>query len=183
MKKLIAALVLAGIAAGCATSPSPSLYTVDMTPSAEAGSNVNIVIARLRVAESLHNKRILIKKSPTEIEYYAMAQWAASLDEILQEKLAAEFGPMDPKRPTYVLSGNLQAFEQVDMPSANEARVKLALEARAEGESQYSTPLIDKVYEVSLTLDGETPKDVVTALSRCLERIARDIVADIAALQ
>lgn len=183
MKNTMTFLGIALLVAGCATSPSPNLYTVNMEPSAESGSPVNIAIARLRVAESLHNKRILIKKSPTEIEYYATAQWAASLDEILQEKLAAEFGPMDTDRPTYALSGTLQAFEQVDRPDGAEAHVKLKLEVREAGESQYSTPLIAKVYDVYLPVDGDTAGDVVKTLSACLEEVARAIVSDIAALQ
>jgi len=183
MKRLIAIIALAGLAAGCATSPIPSLYTLNMSPSANAGSPVNIAVTRLRVAESLHNKRILIKKSPTEIEYYAMAQWAASLDEILREKLAVEFGPVDPARETFVISGMLQAFEQVDMPSGDTARVKMDLQVRREGESQYSTPEIAKVYEVERPVSGTSAAGVVEALSACLEVLARDIVADIAALQ
>jgi ABC-type uncharacterized transport system auxiliary subunit len=183
MKNLITFVLLAGLVAGCATSASPSLFTLNMTPSTAAGSPLNISVGRLRIAESLHNKRILIKKSPTEIEYYATAQWAANLDELLREKLAAEFGPIDTARDTYVLSGTLQAFEQIDMVSGNQAHVKLALEVRKEGVSQYSTPVIAKTYDVSLLLTDQSAGGVVEALSTCLETAARDIVADIAALQ
>ncbi len=183
MKKLITIVLLAGLAAGCATSPSSNLFTLDMAPSEAAGSPVNIAVGRLRIAESLHNKRILIKKSPTEIEYYAAAQWAASLDELLREKLASEFGPVDTARQTYVLSGALQAFEQVDMESGNVAHVKLALEIRKQDVSQYATPEIAKTYEVTLLVKGGSAGSVVKALSTCLETAARDIVADIAALQ
>lgn len=183
MKKFLTLVVMAGLVAGCATSPAPSLYTVNMTPSPTAGSPVNIAIVRLRIAESLHNKRILIKKSPTEIEYFVMAQWAASLDEILREKLAAEFGPIDPERPTFAISGALQAFEQIDMPSGNEAHVKLDLEVRRDGESQYAPPVIARVYEVSLPVAADSAGGVVESLSACLESVARDIVSDIAKLQ
>ncbi len=184
MKKLLTVLALLGLMAGCATSsPTPRLFTVDMSPSAEAGSPVNIRISRLRVAEPLQSKRILIKKSATEIEYYATAQWAANLDEVLREKMAAEFGPTDTERPTFVLSGMLQSFEQVDMPgSGNEAHVKLALEVRKDGVSQYSPPEISKIYEVSVPLEGESAGDVVDGLTTCLETIARTIVTDISAL-
>ena len=183
MKRIVALIVLAGLAAGCTTSPSPKLYTVNMTPSAKAGSPVNIDIVRIRIAEALQNKRILIKKSPTEIEYYAMAQWAASLDEILREKLAVEFGPSDTTRPTFTLSGTLQSFEQVDMPAGNLAHVKLDMEVRRDGESQYATPAIARVYEVDLPIGDDSAGGVVEALSACLETVARDIVADVAGLQ
>lgn len=183
MKNLIAIIMLGAMLVGCATSSTPNLYTVNMTPSENAGSPVNVVLGRLRTAESLLSKRIMIKKSPTEVEYFATAQWAASLDEILREKMAAEFGPIDTARPTYVVSGDLQAFEQVDMAQANEAHIKLRLEVRHNDDSQYAPALLTKVYEESLPISGETPSDVVEALSVCLETVARAIVADVAALQ
>lgn len=184
MKRMLTVLALLGLMAGCATSsPTPRLFTVDMTPSAEAGSPVNIAVGRLRVAEPLQSKRILIKKSATEIEYYATAQWAANLDEVLREKMAAEFGPTDTERPTYVISGMLQAFEQVDMAeSGNKAHVKLALEVRKDGVSQYSPAEITKIYDVSVPLTGESAGGVVDGLTVCLEMIARAIVTDISAL-
>ena len=183
MRYLIALTTFGALLAGCATSHSPALYTLDTTPSAQAGSPVNITLGRLRIAESLLNKRILVKQSPTEIEYYATAQWAASLDELLREKLTAEFGPIDTARPSFDISGTLQAFEQVDTPSIPEAHVKLALEVRKAGESQYAPAALSKVYDVSLPVAEESAGGVVVALSTCLEQVARAIVADVVALQ
>ena len=182
MRQLLILMVAAGVAAGCASSPAPSLYTLNMSPSAEAGAPVNIGVGRLRVAEALQNKRILIKKSPTEIEYYAAAQWAASLDELLTEKLALEFGPADPSRATYVVSGMLLAFEQVDASSGAEAHVRFAAEVREDGTSHYSKPAIAKTYDVRIPAAAPTAGGVVESLSACLEEVARQIVADTAAL-
>lgn len=182
MKQIMSLAILAALAAGCVSSAGPDLYTLNMAPSAQAGSPVNIAVKRLRVAEPLQNKRILIKTSPTEIEYYAAAQWAASLDELLAEKLAAEFGPADPERPSYVVSGMLQAFEQVDTPAGAEAHVRLAVEIREANASHYSTPALAKTYTARGPAASATPGGVVQSLSDLLETVARDIVADAAAL-
>lgn len=182
MKQIAMLILLVGLAAGCATSGSPSLYTLDMSPSEAAGSPVNIAVGRLRVAEALQNKRILIKKSPTEVEYYAAAQWAASLDELLMEKLSVEFGPQDPARDTFIVSGTLLAFEQVDAPAGGEAHVRLAVEIRREGTSHYSKPALAKTYDVRKSVASPNPGSVVESLSDCLEEVARAIVADVAAL-
>jgi len=176
-------LLVAGLMAGCATAPGPNLYTLNMAPSAEAGSAVNIAVGRLRVAEALQNKRILIKKSPTEIEYYAAAQWAAGLDELLTEKLTVEFGPLDSGRAAYVLSGTLLAFEQVDLATGAEAHVRLSVEIREEGTSFYSTPALAKTYDVRLPVTTPAAGSVVETLSACLEQVARQIVADASALK
>lgn len=177
------ALVVAGLMAGCASAPGPNLYTLNMAPSAEASSAVNITVGRLRVAEALQNKRILIKKSPTEIEYYAAAQWAAGLDELLTEKLTVEFGSPDAGRSAYVLSGALLAFEQVDVTAGAEAHVRIAIEIREEGTSYYSPPALAKTYDVRLPVATPAVGAVVEALSACLEQVAREVVADASALK
>jgi uncharacterized lipoprotein YmbA len=182
MKRIMTLFLLGGLVAGCASTPGPSLYTLNMTPSAQAGSPVNIAVGRLRVAEALQNKRILIKKSPTEIEYYAAAQWAAGLDELLAEKLEAEFGPADATRPSVVLSGSLLAFEQVDSPVGGEAHVRFEVEIRDEGASHYSKPKLSKIYDVRMPVPAATAGGVVEALSGGLETVARAIVVDASAL-
>lgn len=176
------ALLLAVLAAGCASAPNPNLYTLNMSPSAQAGSPVNIAVGRLRIAEALQNKKILIMKSPTEIEYYAAAQWAAGLDELLAEKLGVEFGPADPARAAYFISGTLLAFEQVDTSAGGEAHVKLHLEIRKEGTSYYSPAALAKNYEARVDVAEPTAGGIVASLSACLEKIAREIVADASAL-
>lgn len=174
--------ILMGTLAGCATAPSPNLYTLNMTPSAEAGSPVNITVGRLRVAEALLNKRILIKKSPTEIEYYAAAQWAAGLDELLAEKFSVEFGDAVANRPAWFISGTLLAFEQVDRVGGAEAHVKLELEIRKAGTSYYSPAALAKTYDVWVPVADPAPGSMVEALSVSLEQVAREIVADASAL-
>ena len=176
------ALLLAALAAGCASAPNPNLYTLNMAPSTQAGSPVNITVGRLRIAEALQNKKILIMKSPTEIEYYAAAQWAAGLDELLAEKLSVEFGPSDPARTAYVISGTLLAFEQVDTPAGGEAHVKMNLEIRKEGTSYYSPPALAKTYDVRVEVADPTAGGIVGSLSTCLEKVARAIVADASAI-
>lgn len=176
------ALLLTALAAGCASAPNPNLYTLDMAPSAHAGSPVNITVGRLRIAEALQNKRILIKKSPTEIEYYAAAQWAAGLDELLAEKLSVEFGPAAPARTAYFISGTLLAFEQVDTPGGGEAHVKLHLEIRKEGTSYYSPAALAKDYDARVEVAEPTAGGIVASLSTCLEKVAREIVSDASAI-
>ncbi len=176
------ALIVTCLVAGCATAPGPNLYTLNMAPASGDSGGVQIAVGRLRIAEALQNKRILIKKSPTEIEYYAAAQWAAGLDELLAEKLSVEFGQPSPTGATCVLSGTLLAFEQVDSATGAEAHVRIAVEIRTEGTSYYSPPALAKTYDVRLPVAEPAAGAVVEALSACLEQVARAIVADTSAL-
>ncbi len=180
MRRTALLMLSLAVAAGCASVPEIRYFTLDMSPSGEVEPAVNVAVERLRTAEALARKDILIKKSPTEIEYYAQDQWAATLTEIVTEKLSAEFAPPKEGRPSISITGTILGFEQVDVPSGAEARVKLDL---AFQKNHRSDPLLEKVYEVSLPAEAKKASAVVLALSACLEQLAVQIVADAAQLE
>jgi uncharacterized lipoprotein YmbA len=182
MRNVFGALTCAIWLAACATTPNPRYYTLDMRPSGKVHPAVNLRIDRLRESEPLARKDILIQRGPTQLEYYALDQWAAAVPEQVGRKLAVEFGPVADNAPTFTLTGLIENFEQVDVPSGAEAYVRLTIEYRANGESRYSDPLKKKTYDVRLQAAKPGPLAVVDALSRCLETIAADIAADAAAL-
>ena len=200
MGKRIIATVVAGIVAGCAHSPAPRYYTLDMNRSEAAAASAtrpcNIDVGRLRPGQALARTDILIKKSSTEVEYYVAERWAAGLDELVPQKLEVEFGPDAPGRPTIVVSGTILAFEQVDPSAASKTgqtpgnsgreppsvHAKLDLAFHPEDASRYDKPLFEKVYDSWLPASSADPGAVVRALSEALEKLAADIAADAAAL-
>jgi uncharacterized lipoprotein YmbA len=183
MMRTAASCVVILLAAGCATTTPTQYYTLDMQARAEADPQVNLVLDRLTLAESIADGRLPIQTSPTEMTYYASAHWINSVDELVAEKLEAELGPVVPGRRTLDMTGHLHAFQQNDIAGDGaEAYVKLALEFREAGASRYSDPLLDKVYEhraPAMTADANA---VVLALSQCIEAIAAEIAEDTAAL-
>lgn len=175
-------LGLAAVAAGCAGAPEPRFYTLDMTSSGTVEPAVNVDVDRLRAHDALTRVDILVKKSPTQIEYYALDRWAASLSELVPEKLRSELGSHAKDRPTFVVNGEILAFEQVDRESGADAHIKLDLTYHREGESRYDTPLFRKQYELFTPADSAHPSSVVEALSKGLEMIAAEIAHDASAL-
>ncbi len=167
------------VCVGCATSSPVRYYTLDMAPSGGVETAFNIEIDRLRPSEALARKDILIKKSATQIEYYAGEQWAANVGELVAEKLQAEFGHPVEGRPTVIVRGAIQAFEQVDLPDGIAARVKLDLDIYAEDDRAYDKPMLKKAYEVTVPAKPASPDGVAAALSRALEQIAADVVKDL----
>ncbi len=175
---IILALSLA-LAAGCAAARAPRYYKLDMRPSgAVAAGSVNLRIDRLRRAEPLARRNLLIQRTPTEVEYYALDEWAADLGEMVGQKLEAEFGVEDTGKPVLCLSGSILNFDQVDASAGAEAHIRLSLEFRAGDAGRYDTPLLKKTYEVLVPAARPTPGAVVEALSRGVERIAAQIAAD-----
>ena len=171
------------ILTGCVTPPPPRYYTLDMRPSGNAKTDVSLDVRRLRESEALARKDILIKKSPTEIEYYASDQWAAALGELVSQKLQAEFGARSGTEDTLAVTGTILNFGQADVPEGALACATLLLEFREPDESLYKEPVFKKTYERKLQAPGTEPGAIVKTLSRALEQNAAEAAADVDALK
>lgn len=166
----------------CASAPKIDYYTLGMESSGRVDPAVNLSVERLRTTEALGRSQIMVLASPTRIDYYATDQWAGSIGEMVQQKLAAEFGPPIDGRRTLVVSGKVLACEQVDRPGGVEARVKLEIVVRDADVPRYQPALLEKSYAANRAVAGSSPGLVVEELSRCVEDIAAEIAADVSNL-
>jgi len=178
---LLLAAILCLLSA-CASAPKINYYTLSMEPSSGVDPVANLSVERFRTTEALARSQIMAVASPTRVEYYATDQWAGSLGELVQQKLAAEFGQSVAGRNDLVVSGQVLSFEQVDRPDGREARVKLNVTVRDAGTPRYQPPRLEKTYEVTKTVAGSGVDAVVSALSRCVGEIAGEIATDVANL-
>ncbi len=166
----------------CASAPKIDYYTLGMEASGQAEPQVNLVVERLRTTDALARSGILISASATRVEYYAADQWTGSVGELVQQKLAAEFGPPVEGRTTLAVSGTVLACEQVDVAGGAEAWMKLAIVIRDSAKPRYEAPLLEKNYEARRSVSEPSPAAVVKGLSLCAERIAAEIAADASTL-
>lgn len=179
---LFAAVALAG----CASAPRTNYYTLDMRPSAHREQPAPIEIWRLRISEPLAGRNILVQASPTRIEYYAVDQWAAGIEELVREKLEAEFqfsGGRTAGPAGLVVDGIIQNFGQEDTPDGAVAYLKAAIEFRTPEMGHYQEPLLRKTYEIRKPAQAADAPSVVQALSRCVETLADEMLADAQALR
>jgi ABC-type uncharacterized transport system auxiliary subunit len=177
----IAAVVLCTLCA-CASAPKIDYYTLGTASSGRADANAKITVERFKTTEALGRSQIMILASPTRIEYYATDYWAGSLGELVQQKLAAEFGAPREARRDLVVSGKVVACEQVDGDGDVEARVRLDVVIRDAEVARYQPPLLEKSYESSRRVNGSGGGAVVAELSRCVEDIAAEIAVDASSL-
>lgn len=176
---VFAALIALTGAACTTTAPVVNYYTLDMAPSGETEPAVNIEVEdRLRAVEPLSKRNILIAVSPVQVEYYAVDEWAAGVDELVREKLEAEFGPYVEGRETAVLEGTILAFEHEERAERDAARVKLRAVMRAAGADRDAPPLVRKTYEERVALQGGARDDLVRGLSEAVARIAARMAQD-----
>jgi len=167
----------------CASAPKIDYYTLGMESSGQIDTAVNLSVERLRTTEALGRSQIMILASPTRIDYYATDHWAGSVGELVQQKLAAEFGPPVDGRRTLIVSGRVLACEQVDGSAGARARVKLEIVVRDAEKSRYQPPLFERSYTSNRPVPGSNPGSVVSELSRCVEDIAAEIAADVSEIQ
>ncbi|MDZ4858585.1 MAG: ABC-type transport auxiliary lipoprotein family protein [Candidatus Hydrogenedentes bacterium] len=185
MSKLLRSLALLAMVAltGCVGTTPPRLYTLSMQRAGSAQPAFNIEVDRLRPADVLDRGPIVIRRGEHELDTYPLDTWASNLGELVAAKLAAEFGPSNPERPTLTLTGNIVAFEHVPaQDSGGEAHAALALEARKKGDTRYEEPLITKLYEARVPVSERSATGVVAALTRALESIAQSIATDVSTL-
>jgi uncharacterized lipoprotein YmbA len=174
-------LVLPVVLAACASSPRINYYTLGAVSSGTVAPSINLVVERFRTSEALGRAQLMIATRATEVEYYAADQWAGGLGELVQHKLAAEFGPKVAGRRTLIVTGQVLACEQVEIQKVTQARLKLRVVVRDAELKRYQGALFEKAYEARRTVASGTPSAVVDELSRCAEQIAAQIAADAAA--
>ncbi len=172
----IAVVLLLG---GCASAPDIQYYTFAMEPSGTARPDVNVEVEEIRTTEALGRRRILIQADPTRVEYYATAEWAGSLGELVAEKLRVELGPPREGLPTVALAGTLLACGQVDAPGGARARARIRVVLRDPSRLRYEPPLLERTYEAERPAGDGGPTSVAQALSTCLEEIASEIADDV----
>ena len=162
----------------CATRPPTRYYTLDMRYSAQAQPAFNFNVERFRVAQALSRDEIMIKTSPTEVEYYATDQWVANIGELVARKLQIEMGPRKEERTDLVIMGTIQAFEQLDTPDGTQVQIELDIEVRDSISSRYVAPLFQHRYRDVRSAENNNPASTVRALSFGLEAIAQAIAED-----
>jgi uncharacterized lipoprotein YmbA len=166
----------------CASTPA-AYYTLDMRPSANAPNTAAVSVGHVGLADTLAGGRMPVRTSPTQLDFYAAAQWAGNLAELVSEKFTAELGPAS-DADAILADIRLLAFEQQDLSEAHaQAYAKAEVHYRTAAMSRYEMPLLTRTYEVSAPMATMDAPGLSEALSRCAEDIARRIAADAAAVR
>ncbi len=176
-------MVLDTLLSGCASAPQYRYYTIDMKPSAELAPPVRIEGVRIfPINQALRGPEIMIRTSPTQIEYYAMDRWASGLDEQIAEKINTEFASASSDLEIFNITATLMAFEQVDTPAGPEVLVKLDANIQSSFRAPGQKPIsLRKLYVITRPAAAPGAAAAVEALSRATEAIASEMAADIAA--
>jgi len=90
---LAIATLLSGCAGGIIPSTPPDTYGLSAAPavSGERSRNRQILISEPTALKALDSEKIVIRPTPSAIEYLAKSQWSDRLPAIVQDKLVQAF--------------------------------------------------------------------------------------------
>ncbi len=135
------------------------------------------------VNQALQRPEIMIRTSPTQVEYYAIDRWASGLEEQIAGKINTEFASASSDLQPFNITATLMAFEQVDTPAGPEVLVKLDANIQPSFDATGQEPIyLRKLYVVTRPAAAPGAAAAVEALSRATEAIASEMAADIAAV-
>ncbi len=179
VRSLTPALLL--VLAGCVSSvPQFRYYTLDMSARSQGTGEIQLDSVRISVNEALSKPEILVRTSPTSVEYYALDRWASGLDQQITEKLKTEFASPGPGACRVNLDATLMAFEQVESPAGPEVRVKIDVHFDVrEGKLGNNSASFDRIYNLTEPAAASSAGAAVEALSRAVEAIAAQMAADV----
>ena len=186
----VAALLSVFTLTGClggSTEPS-RYYTVSAESISIAGatSDARIHVKKFTIDPAYQRTNIVYRESPYDFMFYDLDLWATRPEQMLTQ-VAGEyliksnmFKSVDLKpmgKPDFELLGNVDAIEEIDEGSSQEAHLAVQLTFRKVGED---TPLWEKRYDERQSMSKRDAHSAAEALSKLYAKYMQDALENIA---
>ena len=186
----VAALLSAFTLTGClggSTEPS-RYYTVSAESISVAGttSDARVHVKKFTIDPAYQRTNIVYRESPYDFMFYDLDLWATRPEQMLTQ-VAGEylvksnmFKSVDLKpmgKPDFELLGNVDAIEEIDEGSSQEAHLAMQLTFRKVGED---APLWEKRYDERQSMNKRDAHSAAEALSKLYARFMQDALENIA---
>ncbi|MFC3164310.1 ABC-type transport auxiliary lipoprotein family protein [Ciceribacter thiooxidans] len=178
-------LMGAGLA-GCGTAPAKN-DTFDLTVAANVETKAQakkrqILIADPSALKALDSEQIMVRVSPSEIQYLAKSQWSDRLPRMVQSKLVEAFEntgriggvgkPGQGLAIDYQLVSDIRAFE-IDTTGSDRAVVEISLKLV---DDRNGTVRAQRVFSASAPAVGASSTSYVRALDRAFAVVTGEMV-------
>ena len=186
----VAALLSVFTLTGClggSTEPS-RYYTVSAESISVAGatSDARIHVKKFTIDPAYQRTNIVYRESPYDFMFYDLDLWATRPEQMLTQ-VAGEylvksnmFKSVDLKpmgKPDFELLGNVDAIEEIDEGSSQEAHLAVQLTFRKVGED---APLWEKRYDERQSMNKRDAHSAAEALSKLYAKYMQDALENIA---
>jgi len=142
-------------------------------------SQAQILVKTPTALKYIDSDRLILKPSPTIVNYLAGAQWADTVPQMVQARLVETFENTGATKATakpgdglvidFQLVSDIRKFEIFDDTATIEISIKLLTD-------RSGLVRQTRIFEASTIASGSTPADYVDAFNESFERVARDIV-------
>lgn len=176
--------VLAATLAACGTQAKNDTFALSAVPAVEGPSakNRQILVPQPSALKALDSEQIVVRPSPSEIQYLAQAQWSDSLSKMVQAKLVQAFEntgrvggvgkPGEGLAIDYQVATDIRAFE-VQTSGANTAVVEISAKLLND---RNGTVRAQKVFRAAVPVGGSGNTAFVKALDAAFAAVTADIV-------
>ena len=189
----VAALLSVFTLTGClggSTEPS-RYYTVSAESISVAGatSDARVHVKKFTIDPAYQRTNIVYRESPYDFMFYDLDLWATRPEQMLTQ-VAGEyliksnmFKSVDLKpmgKPDFELLGNVDAIEEIDEGSSQEAHLAVQLTFRKVGED---APLWEKRYDERESMSKRDAHSAAEALSKLFAKFMQDALQNIACVK
>ncbi|SHK40244.1 ABC-type transport auxiliary lipoprotein family protein [Fibrobacter sp. UWB12] len=186
----VAALLSAFTLTGClggSTEPS-RYYTISAESISTSGttSDTRIHVRKFTIDPAYQRSNIVYRESPYDFMFYDLDLWATRPEQMLTQVTgeylvksnlfkSVDLKPMG--KPNFELLGNVDAIEEIDEGSSQDAHLAVQLTFRKVGED---TPLWEKRYDERQSMNKRDAHSAAEALSKLYAKYMQDALSNIA---
>ncbi|SIN87055.1 ABC-type transport auxiliary lipoprotein family protein [Fibrobacter sp. UWB11] len=186
----VAALLSAFTLTGClGGSTEPSRYytiSAESISTSGAASDARVLVKKFTIDPAYQRSNIVYRESPYDFMFYDLDLWATRPEQMLTQVTgeylvksnlfkSVDLKPMG--KPDFELLGNVDAIEEIDEGSSQDAHLAVQLTFRKVGED---APLWEKRYDERQSMNKRDAHSAAEALSKLYAKYMQDALSNIA---
>lgn len=183
-KALVALPLVALLLAGCGTKANNDTFDLSITPTAQGASarGKQILVPEPTALKSLDSEQVVVRVSPSEIQYLANSQWGDRLPKMVQSKLVEAFEnsgklsgvgkPGQGLAIDYQVVADIRSFE-IDTSGPRVAKVEISVKILNDRNGSVRA---QNVFSAAVPVSGEDNAKFIGAINRAFAKVGADIV-------
>lgn len=181
---LLALPLVAALVSGCGSKANNDTFDLSITPSGQGVSarNRQILVPEPTALKLLNSEQVVVRVSPSEIQYLADSRWGDRLPALVQSKLVEAFEnsgrlggvgkPGQGLAIDYQVVTDIRAFE-VTAGSPRLANVEISAKILND---RNGTVRAQSVFKATAPVSGTENRDFIEALDRAFAKVGAQIV-------
>ena len=176
--------VAAALLSGCGSKANNDTFDLSLTPRADGPTvkNRQILVPEPTALKSLDSEQVVVRVSPSEIQYLSNSQWGDRLPRMVQSKLVQTFEntgklggvgkPGQGLAIDYQVVADIRAFE-IDARSPKSARVEISVKILNDRNGSVKA---QNVFKAQVPVSGDDNAKFIAAINNAFAQVGAQIV-------